>query len=106
MYHMASVNADWLQSSLMAARGVGKGRKPDTHELTEAKQGRYHYTMGPYSEPVLHIKPGDRVVVQTRDAFEGKITRETDRPSQLLEVPFLNPQNGPIMVEGAEKAMP
>lgn len=103
MYHMAPSDSDWLRSSLMATRGVGGDRKPETHELTEEKQGRFHYTMGPYSDPVLHIKPGDRVVVQTRDAFEGKITKETDKPSQLLEVPFLNPQNGPIMVEGAQK---
>jgi amidase len=61
----------------MATRGVGGDRKPETHELTEEKQGRFHYTMGPYSDPVLHIKPGDRVVVQTRDAFEGKITKPT-----------------------------
>lgn len=106
MYHMASGGADWLRHSLMATRGVGRDREPESHALTEQKQGRYHYTMGPYSEPVLHIRPGDRVAVQTRDAFEGKITRETDRPSQLLQVPFLNPQNGPIMVEGAERAMP
>jgi acetamidase/formamidase len=49
------------------------------------------------------VKPGDRVVVETRDAFEGKIREETDKPSQVLQVPFLNPQNGPIMIEGAEK---
>jgi hypothetical protein len=57
MYHMAPSDADWLRSSLMATRGVGGDRKPETHDLTEEKQGRFHYTMGPYSEPVLHIKP-------------------------------------------------
>ncbi|MFO1350607.1 MAG: acetamidase/formamidase family protein [Gammaproteobacteria bacterium] len=63
----------------------------------------YHYTIGPYSNPVLSIKPGDRVVVETRDAFEGAIKTETDKPTKLLRMPFLNPQNGPIMVAGAEK---
>jgi hypothetical protein len=47
MYHMAASGADWLRSSLMPTRGVGKDRQPETHELTEEKQGRYHYTMGP-----------------------------------------------------------
>ena len=93
----------WLKNSIMATRGVGRNRAAVTHELTEAKQGNYHYTMGPYSDPVLQIQPGDRVMVETRDAFEGKIKKETDKPSELLELPFLNPQNGPIMVEGAEK---
>jgi amidase len=93
----------WLDTSIMTTRGVAKGRTAATHELTEAKQGKYHYTMGPYSDPVLHIKPGDRVVVETRDAFEGAIKTEQDSIVDKLKLPFLNPQNGPIMVEGAEK---
>ncbi len=93
----------WLDTSIMATRGVAKGRVAATHELTEAKQGKYHYTMGPYSDPVLHIRPGDRVVVETRDAFDGAIKTEQDSISEKLTVPFLNPQNGPIMIEGAEK---
>lgn len=103
MHEVSSGRTAWLAGSVMKTRGEGRKRQPTTHELTEAKQGRYHYTMGPYSEPVLHIKPGDRVVVETRDAFEGKIKSEADLPSKVLEMPFVNPQNGPIMVEGAEK---
>ena len=72
----------WLNTSIMFSKGVAKGKVGTTHELTEAKQGNYHYTMGPYSEPVMHIKPGDRVIVETRDAFEGKIKTEQDLPSQ------------------------
>src|SRR3989441_7161951 len=74
-----------------------------THRLTAEVQGRYHYTVGPYVKPVLRVKPGDTVVVETEDAFEGRIKDEHTRPSQVLEVPFLNPQNGPIFVEGASK---
>jgi amidase len=94
---------DWLKKSLMHTRGVAGGKQGKTHELTEALQGQFHYTIGPYSNPVLHIQPGDRVIVETRDAFDGKIQTEQDMPSQKLEMPFLNPQSGPIMVEGAEK---
>ncbi len=93
----------WLEESIMMKRGVGADREPVEHHLTEELQKTFHYTIGPYSQPVLHVKPGDRVVVDTRDAFEGKIKSETDKPSQVLTVPFLNPQNGPIMIEGAEK---
>ncbi|MDR5758724.1 MULTISPECIES: acetamidase/formamidase family protein [unclassified Caballeronia] len=93
----------WLEDSIMMKRGAGAGREPVEHHLTEQMQKTFHYTIGPYSEPVLHVKPGDRIVVETRDAFEGKIKEETDKPSQVLQVPFLNPQNGPIMIEGAEK---
>ena len=94
---------DWIKKSIMETKGVGKNVPGKTHNLTEKVQGNYHYTMGPYSKPVMHIKPGDSVVVETRDAFEGKIQKETDKPTQKLEMPFLNPQNGPIMIEGAEK---
>ncbi|MEO1191019.1 MAG: acetamidase/formamidase family protein [Pseudomonadota bacterium] len=93
---------DWLGQSIMQMKGVGGGKSGTTHHLGPEQQGSYHYTIGPYSEPVLHIKPGDRVVVETQDAFEGKIVTESDMPSKLLTVPFLNPQCGPIMVEGAE----
>ena len=84
-------------------RSVGWGRAGVTHQLSEARQGKFHYTIGPYSEPVLTIRPGYRVVVETRDAFEGLIRKESDSPSKLLNMPYLNPQCGPIMVEGAEK---
>ena len=92
----------WLNSSIMRARGVAQGRSPVTHHLTEAKQGKFHYTIGPYTDPVLEVKPGDRIVVDTRDAFEGKVRTVHDLPSKVLTMPFVNPQNGPIMVEGAE----
>jgi len=65
---------EWLNDSIMMQRGVGADREPVVHYLSEALQKTYHYTIGPYSQPVMHIKPGDRVVVETRDAFEGKIT--------------------------------
>ena len=93
----------WLETSYMARKGVAEGKTGATHQLTEAKQGKYHYVYGPYAEPVLRIQPGDIVVAETHDAFEGKLKSESDKPSQLLNVPFLNPQCGPIAVEGAEK---
>ncbi len=93
----------WLKDSIMYTRGVAKGARGVTHKLTEERQGKFHYTIGPYSEPVMHIAPGDRVIVDTRDAFDGKIQTERDMPSQKLQMPFLNPQNGPIMIKGAEK---
>lgn len=93
---------DWVDGSVMALRGLAKGKVGATHELTEAKQETFHFTIGPYSEPVLTVQPGDRVVVETRDAFSGQIKTEQDKPSEKIRLPFANPQNGPIMIEGAE----
>lgn len=92
----------WMESSYMARKGVAKGRPGVTHQLTEAAQGEYHYVYGPYARPVLQIKPGDIVIAETKDAFEGKIKHESDSPAALLNVPFLNPQCGPIAVAGAQ----
>jgi acetamidase/formamidase len=93
----------WLEASYMARKGVSRNKVGATHELTEAKQGKYNYVYGPYAKPVLRIKPGDRVIAETQDAFEGAIKTVSDLPSAKLTMPFVNPQCGPIEVEGAEK---
>jgi len=97
-----SARATWLDHSIAARRGIGWAKKPALHELTEASQGKFHYTIGPYSEPVLTVAPGDRIRIETRDAFDGAIRTERDKPTKRLRMPFVNPQNGPIMIEGAE----
>ena len=94
--------SDWIDRSIAAQRGLGWGRTPRFHSLTEALQGKYHYTIGPYSDPVLTVAAGDRIQIETRDAFEGAIRTERDMPTEKLRMPFVNPQNGPIMIEGAE----
>jgi len=93
----------WTDHSIMARRGVAKGKPGAQHSITEASQGRYHYVYGPYAAPVLHVEPGAVISAETHDAFEGRITKETDSPAAILNFPFLNPQNGPIHVAGAEK---
>ena len=93
----------WLESSIMTRRGLAKGKPGKTHSITEQSQGKYHYVYGPYAKPVLKVDPGAVISAETHDAFEGKIKYETDKPSEILNFPFLNPQNGPIYVEGAEK---
>lgn len=95
--------AEWFANSAMARRGVAGGRTGQTHQLTEALQSKYHYVYGPYAHPVLSIRPGDVIIAETLDAFGGAIKTVDDMPSQKLNMPFVNPQNGPVLVEGAEK---
>jgi amidase len=94
---------NWIDTSYMARKGVAAGKSGTTHQLTEAAQGTYHFVYGPYAKPVLRIKPGDLVVAETLDAFGGAVKTEADLPSKVLNMPFVNPQNGPIAVEGAVK---
>ncbi len=93
----------WLKNSIMAKRGVAKGEAGAAYSITESSQGTYHYVYGPYAKPVLTVDPGAVVSAETHDAMEGRIKTEQDSPSKILNFPFLNPQNGPIYVEGAEK---
>ena len=93
----------WLETSIMARKGVAKGKAGREYMITEADQGAYHYVYGPYAKPVLTVDPGAVVSCETHDAFEGKIKSESDKPSEKLNFPYLNPQNGPIYVNGAEK---
>ncbi len=93
----------WTDQSIMARRGVAGGKTGKTHELTVEKQGKYHYVYGAFVDPVLTIDPGDVVVVETQDAFYGAIKTIHDKPSEKLNLPFANPQNGPIYVKGAVK---
>ena len=93
----------WLEHSIMAKRGEAKGRPGASFAITEESQGKYHYVYGPYAAPVLRVDPGAVVSAETHDAMEGQIRNESDSPSAILNFPFLNPQNGPIFVNGAEK---
>jgi amidase len=97
------ITMSWLETSIMARRGLAKGKPGPCYTITEAAQGQYHYVYGPFAKPVLTVDPGAVISAETHDAFEGKIKHETDKPSEILNFPFLNPQNGPIYVNGAEK---
>ena len=63
----------------------------------------YSYVFNPYREAIARVKPRERVTILTNDAFESRITKKEDLPSRALATAkFLNPQTGPIYVEGAE----
>src|SRR6202035_578766 len=94
---------DWLRSSIMSKRAVAKGAVGTTHSLTIEQQGSFHYVYGPYAKPTLSIDPVGVFVVETEDAFGGVLTSESDSPTAKLNFPFLNPQCGPIAVNGVEK---
>ncbi|MDQ3695568.1 MAG: acetamidase/formamidase family protein [Chloroflexota bacterium] len=70
--------------------------------MREIRQpGVYPYVFSRYVEPIATVRPGETVAIYTVDAFEDQITSESDTPSEILG-PYLNPQTGPIFIEGAE----
>ncbi len=69
----------------------------------EVRPDSYSYVFNPYREAVARVNPGDRVTIHTNDAFESRIQSTEDLPSRALATAkFLNPQTGPVYVEGAE----
>lgn len=72
-------------------------------QMIEIKPDSYSYVFNPYREAVARVSPGDRVTIHTDDAFESRIKSKEDIPSRALATAkFLNPQTGPVYVEGAE----
>jgi amidase len=72
-------------------------------ETAEIRTARYSYVFSPYAEPIAHVRPGDLLDIFTEDAFESRIQSTGDLPSKVLDFPKVNPQTGPIYIEGAEK---
>ena len=84
MIHVAAV------AVLMANPAFAPG---ETHRFTPSE---YHNTFSSAHRPVLRLKPGDRVVTETIDAwgFDSKGKKAGERP---------NPETGPFFIEGAER---
>jgi amidase len=73
-----------------------------TESVREIRTNEYSYAFSPYPEPIATVKPGELLDIYTEDAFESRIQGVGDLPSAVLTQPFLNPQTGPLYVEGAE----
>ena len=70
--------------------------------MKELKLGKLYYEISRHNPPALTIVPGERVSVETEDAFSGQVRKEGDR-RDTKKLPYGNPQSGPIFVEGAER---
>ena len=54
-------------------------------------------------EPVVEADPGDTVVYETRDAFDGQLTDgSTPEDVESLDLNFVHPLTGPVFVKGAQ----
>ncbi len=54
-------------------------------------------------EPVLEVDPGDTVVFETRDAFDGQLnSQSTPEDVEQLNLNVVHPLTGPVYVRGAE----
>jgi len=73
---------NWLKQSITHTRGAARGQVGSTHELSEARQGTFHYTIGPYSQPML-----ERAAANMRDTIESYMQSLTDADAEVM--PYL-----------------
>ncbi|GEM_PF-216781 len=93
-----------LVTKAEAAVDVQSLANPSQTDLPEVafkpKPDNFAWTFGGY-KPIISVKPGQLVRLWTEDAFAGGIRSKNDLPTKVLKFPFVNPQTGPIYVEGA-----
>jgi hypothetical protein len=97
----------WHASQTVLARRMGRnGRLSDPIPVASPRlirqPGPYAHVLGPDTEPIASVRPGETVAIQTADCFGGRLTREDQVPSEVLGDAPLNPLTGPIWIEGAE----
>jgi len=60
------------------------------------------YALSPFDPPVVHVDPGETLIIEVEDASSGQIRKRTDRRDRK-SVPFGNPVVGPIYIRGAKR---
>jgi formamidase len=69
-------------------------------EEPETGHNRWHEDI----EPVVEVDPGDTVVYETRDAFDGQLdSNSTAKNVSNLDLNVVHPLTGPVYVKGAEQ---
>src|SRR5256884_6996973 len=68
-----------------------------------------HNRFHPAIKPVITVKPGDTVIMETRDAFDGQITPASTAADAIptflggpLSLNLVHPLTGPVAIQGAE----
>lgn len=64
---------------------------------------RCHNRWHPDIPPVLSCRPGDEILLETRDAVDGQLTLDsTDADVVRIDRSIVHPLTGPVRIEGAE----
>ena len=75
----------------------------DSSRPLGAEPGTGHNRWHPDIRPVVRCKPGDEVVMETRDALDGQVTRRSTADSVgKTDLSVVHPLTGPVHVQGAE----
>lgn len=65
------------------------------------ERSQYVYTFGG-APPAMHVEPGTALRLWSEDAFNFALTSVDHKPSERIDLRYVNPQTGPFYVDGAE----
>ena len=75
----------------------------DRNKTLAEEPGTGHNRWHPDIPPVVRCEPGDEVVLETRDAFDGQMTPDASLDTVAApNLDVVHPLTGPVYVEGAE----
>ena len=75
----------------------------DRSKTLAEEPGTGHNRWHPDIPPVVRCEPGDEVVLETRDAFDGQMTPDASLDTVAApNLDVVHPLTGPVYVEGAE----
>jgi amidase len=69
--------------------------------MRKLSSDHFIYKMSAQNEPVMTVKPGETIVIETKDGFGGEIKTDAD-PFPVIDLERVNQTTGPIHVHGAQ----
>ncbi len=99
-FAMLAAGPAWSDTADVTFRETVTVAKEGTHCVDDPNCfNRYHHAI----EPVARAKPGDLIVVETRDAFDSDLTLDSNADDlAAVDLNLVHPMTGPIYIEGAE----
>ncbi len=70
---------------------------------TILQESENSFSFNRYLKPIANVALGEEIVLYTEDCFKGLVKSEEDLPSEVLKgAGYLNPQTGPLYIEGTK----
>lgn len=65
---------------------------------------KYQYVFNKNAKPIAILKPGEKITIDTEDAFKGLVKKDEDCTIKNIEsiLELSNPLTGPIVIDGAK----
>src|ERR1700722_8037075 len=91
--------SNWEGTKMKTTREIRIDRSKTLAEEPDTGHNRWH----PDIPPAIRCDPGDEVILETRDAFDGQMSPNASLDAvAAANLDRLHPLTGPVYIEGAE----